>query len=39
MIEEYRKTVRSLFNAYYGEDGLKYPTAGEWAAFAAPGCG
>jgi len=35
LIEEYRKTVRSLYNAYYGEDGLKNPTAVEWAAFAA----
>jgi integrase len=35
LIEEYRKTVRSLYNAYYGEDGLKNPTAAEWAAFAA----
>jgi integrase len=35
LIEEYRKTIRSLYNAYYGEDGLKNPTAEEWAAFAA----
>jgi hypothetical protein len=36
LIEEYRKTVRSLYNAFYGEeDGLKNPTAEEWAAFAA----
>jgi site-specific recombinase XerD len=35
LIEEYRKTVRSLYNAYYGEDGLKNPTAEEWATFAA----
>ena len=35
LIEEYRKTVRSLYNAYYGEDGLKNPNAAEWAAFAA----
>ena len=35
LIEEYRKTVRSLYNAYYSEDGLKNPTAEEWAAFAA----
>jgi len=34
LIEEYRKTVRSLYNAYYGEDSLKNPTAAEWAAFA-----
>src|SRR6266567_7034624 len=25
----------SLYNAYYGEEGLKNPTAEEWAAFAA----
>jgi integrase len=35
LIEEYRKTVRGLYNAYYGEDGLKNPTAEEWAAFVA----
>jgi hypothetical protein len=35
LIEEYRKIVRSLDNAYYGEDGLKNPTAEEWGAFAA----
>lgn len=35
LIEEYRKTVRLLYNAYYGEDGLKNPTAEEWATFAA----
>ena len=35
LIEEYRKTVRSLYNAYYGEDRLKNPTVEEWAAFAA----
>jgi Phage integrase family len=35
LIEEYRKTVHSLYNAYYGEDGLKNPTAEEWAAFTA----
>src|SRR5882672_5926117 len=35
LIEEYRKTVRSLYNAYYGEEGLKNPTAEEWAAFTA----
>jgi hypothetical protein len=29
LIEEYRKTVRSLYNAYYGDDGLKNPTAEE----------
>jgi len=35
LIEEYRKTMRGLYNAHYGEDGLKNPTAEEWAAFAA----
>src|SRR5207237_340541 len=35
LIEEYRKTVRGLYNAYYGEDGLKNPTTEEWAAFTA----
>ena len=35
LIEEYRKTVRNLYNAYYGEDGLKNPTTEEWAAFTA----
>jgi integrase len=35
LIEEYRKTVRGLYNANYGADGLKTPTAEEWTAFAA----
>jgi integrase len=35
LIEEYRKTVRGLYNTYYGEEGLKSPTADEWAVFAA----
>jgi hypothetical protein len=35
LIEEYRKTVRGLYNTHYGEDGVKIPTAEEWAAFAA----
>jgi integrase len=35
LVEEYRKTVRGLYNTYYGEDGLKNPTAEEWVAFAA----
>jgi transcriptional regulator len=35
LVEEYRKTVRGLYNAHYGDDGLKNPTAEEWAAFAA----
>jgi integrase len=33
LIEEYRKTVRSLYNACYGEESLKNPTAAEWATF------
>jgi integrase len=35
LIEEYRKTVRGLYNAHYGEEALKNPTKEEWAAFAA----
>jgi integrase len=35
LIEEYRKTVHGLYNAHYGADGLKTPTAKEWASFAA----
>jgi integrase len=35
LVEEYRKTVRGLYNAHYADDGLKNPTAEEWAAFAA----
>jgi integrase len=35
LIEEYRKTVRGLYNAHYGEEGLKNPTKAEWTAFAA----
>jgi Phage integrase family len=35
LVEEYRKTVRGLYNTHYGEDGLKNPTLDEWAAFAA----
>jgi integrase len=35
LIEEYRKTMRGLYNAHYGEGGLKNPTAEEWSAFAA----
>ena len=34
LIEDYRKTVRSLYNAHYGEAGLKNPTAEQWATFA-----
>jgi integrase len=35
LIEEYRKTIRGLYNAHYGDNGLKNPTTEEWAAFAA----
>jgi len=35
MIEEYRKAVRGLYNAYHGEESLKTPTPEEWVAFAA----
>jgi Phage integrase family len=35
LVEEYRKTVRGLYNTHHGEDGLKNPTAEEWSAFAA----
>jgi integrase len=35
LIEEYRRTMRGLYNAHYGEEGLKNPTAEEWTAFAA----
>ena len=35
LVEEHRKTVRGLYNTHYGEEGLKNPTAEEWAAFAA----
>jgi integrase len=35
LIEEYRKTVRGLYNAHYGAGSLKNPTSEEWAAFAA----
>jgi integrase len=35
LIEEYRKTVRGLYNAHYGEEGLKIPSKEEWTAFAA----
>ena len=27
LVEEYRKTVRGLYNAHYGDDGLKNPTS------------
>jgi hypothetical protein len=35
LIEEYRKTVRGLYKANYGEDGLRNPTLVEWEAFTA----
>jgi hypothetical protein len=35
MIEEYRKAVRGLYNAFHGDDSLRNPTAEEWAAFTA----
>jgi len=35
LVEENRKTVRTLYNAHCGEDELKNPTAEEWGAFAA----
>jgi integrase len=35
LIEEYRRAVRGLYNTYYGDDGLKNPTAAEWDAFTA----
>ena len=30
LVEEYRKTVRGLYNTHYGEDGLKNRTPEEW---------
>jgi hypothetical protein len=33
LIEEYRKAVRGLYNAFHGDDSLRNPTANEWAAF------
>jgi len=33
MIEEYRKAVRGLYNAFHGDDSLRNPTADEWPAF------
>jgi Phage integrase family len=35
MIEEYRKAVRGVYNAFHGEQSHKKPTRGEWEAFAA----
>jgi hypothetical protein len=34
-LQNRRKTVRSLYNVYYGEEGLKNPTVEEWSDFAA----
>ncbi len=34
MVEEYRKAVRGLYLAFHGEDGLRNPTAEEWADFS-----
>jgi integrase len=33
MIEEYRKAVRGLYNAFHGDDSFRNPTAEEWSAF------
>jgi len=33
LIEEYRKAVRGLYNAFHGVDSLRNPTVDEWAAF------
>ena len=33
LIEEFRKAVRGLYNAFHGGDSLRNPTADEWAAF------
>ncbi|MDQ2834602.1 MAG: site-specific integrase [Acidobacteriota bacterium] len=33
LVEEYRKTVRGLYNSFHGADSLKNPTAEEWTAF------
>lgn len=33
LIEEYRKTVRGVYNAFHGQDSLRNPTKEEWAAF------
>jgi hypothetical protein len=35
MIEEYRKALRGVYNAFHGEESLKTPTREEWEAFAA----
>jgi integrase len=33
LIDEYRKTVRGLYNAVHGAESFRNPTAAEWAAF------
>jgi hypothetical protein len=33
LVEEYRKAVRGLYNAFHGQDSLRNPTSEEWAAF------
>jgi hypothetical protein len=38
LVEEYRKAVRGAYAAVHGEEGLRNPTAEEWAAFER-GCG
>jgi integrase len=35
LIDEYRKTVRGLYNAVHGEASFRNPTAEEWSAFEA----
>jgi hypothetical protein len=35
LVDEYRKTVRGLYNAVHGEASFRNPTAAEWTAFEA----
>ena len=35
LIDEYRKTVRGLYNAVHGAESFRNPTAEEWSAFEA----
>lgn len=35
LVDEYRKTVRGLYNAVHGEASFRNPTREEWAAFEA----
>ncbi len=35
LVEEYRKTVRGVYNAFHGKDSLRNPTREEWMAFEA----